>query len=258
MSRQRIYVELDAILDTRLSTLSSIDPSLYSKLIKNEDYHHRRSDIWKDIGLDIDQEEYDKRYANRGGDILKDSVITNMILMLKDIAINLIEHVTLDPHLDAIDLTLNTYPYEMSEDVTKSILGTLAETLGREINYSAVHYSPLQVLPQYIDTKFDLVIMYHFKEWVDLHYKGLIDNKLVTIQFYAPSLYKESVDEDEMREIIKESLGDENISSFGVLEMELAPLLMLKCLPVKLFTIIDPNIILSEIISANKAEKKEG
>lgn len=249
--KQTIYIELDAIFDTRMGTLGLMDPSLISKSATVE-YQERETDNWKVLGWGVDVEAYRARYRARDGDVLQSSVMTNIIYLINGLLDDTISTVLNSPDLEQVDLVVNMYPYHMSDTVRDEILKTLGFILPKGINIKSCFRRPIELLPDWIDSRYDLLIMYNFEEWLKIHGKALEQKRLPHISFYAPAIYK---DEPASEELLKEPQEEYGHDAFGFTEISLSPYLMLKMIDAKYFSVVDMH--LTKHLASKKIDQDE-
>ena len=108
MKRFKIYIELDAIIDTRLPVLQKILP-IYSELDMLKEYITRNDDNFKYIGNTL----FKHLYKTRGRDTLLSGYGTNMPLFIKTLLAGM--KIARDANEDYSDnlITINTYPYDL-------------------------------------------------------------------------------------------------------------------------------------------------
>ena len=75
MATNRIFVELEALLDTRFALFKSLDP-LAAEVWLNESYRLRYSDEFWNISQIVSKEQVEEAWAKRDMTILRGWIIT--------------------------------------------------------------------------------------------------------------------------------------------------------------------------------------
>lgn len=185
---QLIHVELDALLDTRLATLYQINPALIGKAIECG-YRNRISDVWSEIGLDVDQDDYNERYRNRTVDTLKLAKPTAIVPMLTDMTASLGRASVEDPRIEKIGIEVNVWPYKLDDETKLAIEEAVSIWVSVDSEVTTVDYDRGSLTPSLIDQQYAAVILYGFNDWLTLHSSTLIDKRIPTVSIIAPALY---------------------------------------------------------------------
>lgn len=231
-----IYVDLDALLDTRLGTLIQIDENEAISILNNG-YHERISDDWSKLGSSINQDEYDRRYRNRDIETLKASRCTNAIPMIIELTKSLSESAIYTPFVTSVGIEVNLYPYKLTGEEIKTMESVVRHYLSVETKVTTVRFSPEQLTPEIINIRYDGLIMYDFNAWFGAQVEKLKDKQLPTVTIMAPALYANKVPSKE--EITFEEIGE--ISPFASLEMVLCEFIDLHLLDATYFSLVVPK-----------------
>jgi len=162
---KNIYVDLDAILDTRLGTLYFLDKGLY--------------DYYKGDGKDfyinrlIDEFEYIpnnvfKYYYNlRNGETLKHSPLTPLLDVLTiSVEDMIVKRLTADKNIKKLVIDVNIYPYVLKDETIENLKKIITAKIGNEftiVNMINVSYSKLTTRTRSL-TELDMVEMNVFME----------------------------------------------------------------------------------------------
>ena len=168
-SIQKIMVELDALLDTRQGTLLSYYPECMDdifRLGKESKYYTRITDDMGELDNRIDSVIFREYYRNRTTDVLRLSVLTNMMAYLKDY-IAALEKATIDsPVVQGYEVHVNCYPYRLSEE-EKRLIGLAVVNFIRPPTKVTVVCIPLENMSTTeLKEHYDMLILYNFVEWL--------------------------------------------------------------------------------------------
>lgn len=231
---QRLYVELDCLLDTRLATLIHLNESWASQVVQ-EDYRERRSDNWQHLGVDVPWETYQAAYSARDGDVLKLAKLTNLAPLLNHITNELEKNIQNAPMVGRVEVEVNLYPYVCAEPVQAAIRDAVQYMLSSDAMVT-VTYLPLETLtPTQIDHRWDAVVQYDFNAWLNQHHTALKAKPLPRILFISPALLLPEVSPTE--EIYVEGISTP-LSPFAALEMQLVDYVSLRLLDAKYFSLV--------------------
>lgn len=194
---QSLYVDIDALLDTRLGTMYRMDEELIESAIER-DYKTRSSDIWSEINLDIDQDAYDELYRHRDEETLKVSRPTAVVPILTEVVEALGKASVNDPRIDSVSVDVNVWPYRLDAEVLAAIRDAVKTWVSVDCEVQIVNYEVGALTPMFIDTKYVALIVYDFNAWFDHHHDALLSKRIPTITMIAPTLYKSTSPEEEI------------------------------------------------------------
>lgn len=235
--QQRILIELDALIDTRLGTIKRFWP----RRINNEsleEYHNRdHIRIW-DI-FHIPESEYLEKYKARDIDTLAYSFGTQLSVVLRALITTSIMKAEANPHIGQVSVTLNLSPYVMEPDMQLAFLKILDELLlvhdvkvGKELK-TAVDFIDMSVLSAgAVRKKFEGMIIYDLVEWLSTTNTLTAKEPSPTLTVYFAALLYE--DDDEARRKITE----DNVNPFKTVRKALAGHFLADALDAELFNIV--------------------
>lgn len=164
IKKTRLLVDLDSIFDTRLGTLLQMGDDKAQAAI-DHGYHDRISDSWPGV----DFQEFKERYKKRDKVTLKHSLVTPMLSLAKEFALQILNNINNTPFHSVPILLLNIYPYALSDEEVKVIAaGVKAGTMGL-CEIQIVNMSPEEITPLYVKLNLALLAIYDYDEWLDLH-----------------------------------------------------------------------------------------
>jgi len=124
--RNKIYIDIDVLFDTRYNTLSKIDK------VDNESYLTRKSDNFKYIGL----KQFLFLYKKRNRNVLLSSETTNIYGAIINSILRKKRDIVDKGISDDIKIDINHYPYLLNEDDKQGLLGYISSHFeGIEISF---------------------------------------------------------------------------------------------------------------------------
>lgn len=187
-----VFIELDAILDTRMAVVASLDPEAAAKLAARRDYYHRKNDDFSAI-TGIEHERYVEAYRNRTSSVLPDSVMTGIPRLLRRLIGDLQIESRTGPSDGPLEVELNLWPYEMTSLVSHRICDTIAIYCGHETPIKPVFYSPAELQPGYLKSRFGGVVLYNFNDWLVAQIEALRFVPIPQLTAIAPALFQGKV-----------------------------------------------------------------
>lgn len=227
--RDIIYIDLDALLDTRLGTLAMMDEQFAFNAMK-KGYFKREVDAFPDV----DQEAFKIFYAQRNVETLKRSVLTNIIMLLQSFHKSSIEDFVLGGQNTGIEICVNTYPYSLSQEERQAILKMIQVKLGDEVEMSAILIDNAALTPMHCRTNYAAMIRYSFHEWMEIHVEEWKTVTMPNVAFYAPQLFAKVPTPADIRRF-----KEEKLHPFQATEAICAPMFALRLLSIEMFCIHD-------------------
>jgi hypothetical protein len=229
-----ILLSLDEVLDTRLGTLHCIDRK-YPKIMLANNWHDRIGDREILEYCDLSNDEYMEAYGRRGKNVLKHSVITNIVTYIaRELAID----ITNFPELEEMDsspgLLLNIYPYNLNKEEKKTfsfLLHRLMPFLG---SVDLINVAPKYITPRFIHDK---SIYYYFNydgvKWLNLICDELLEFPLTRLKLYMPAL--EQINAEPVTQDIAKEAGD--VNKFDLIGTVWSMYITIQYLPAEMFSI---------------------
>lgn len=225
-----VYIELDALLDTRLGLLHEHYPDLAVQVLKSGKYHKRLIDRFGSVT----PKQFEELYAKRSIETLKHSILTNVPFFLQRLIKDCVVHASLtkvDQHLHYV---INTWPYDFGDDALKQMLiSCVSFHMLDAVDVSVIHMPPEQLTPSEIKDKYDIMIMYRFQEWLYMHREEFKLVRCPAVTVVAPAMYYlEMPDPETIQEC--RNIGRDPIQ---IAEEQTAEFIRLKFMDVSLFCI---------------------
>jgi len=194
LKSHRFLIELDCLLDTRLSTLNALNPAFPEAIIERG-YHVRQGDFFDLLVPDIDMAAYKAFYASRGSrqDILKTSLVTFYIARLladieayKDAATN-------SPDFEGIAVDVNTWPYSLTTAEDEELKLILREMIPLDVIIKTTSIPIEHLTPSLLKENWVTFTIYDFDAWLQRHHGELKDNPMPGMLCITPRLLREPI-----------------------------------------------------------------
>lgn len=245
---QVIMIDLDVLLDTRFGTLAHLYPDKMAGLLQNG-YRERYHDDFTLLDPTIDMAKYQAIYNNRDKSVLAISRLSSFMMPLLEIIKEYEWEMTYE--LDAcrnVQLIVNLFPYQLSDDEVHQFLDGLRLRLGLMIDIKFIRKDPktLNIVTLKYEG-FTQYIMYHFNEWIGYHYQseekirasqGRPDFVIVAPKLYSD--YRKLQSDEEARSVIQTlAQGNGEEAGFELTTIAMAPHFNLVYMDTTVFSLID-------------------
>lgn len=191
ITQQRVLVDIDSLVDTRLGLILEHKPYLYEKIDLSE-YRKRVTNVWyKKLG--ITDEEWDKLWGARSVATLKQSGPTNLLFTLVSELGAKFAATLVGTPLEKPRLTVNIWPYKLNKDERALYLENLKDLYSScTLSVDLINQPIEKITPEFIKTNFDAVFIYDFHNWIDTHVKELSEEngRMPSKTVYSPALLR--------------------------------------------------------------------
>jgi hypothetical protein len=226
-----IMVMLDALLDTRLGTIAKIDGSKLPEILSSDTYHIRDCDEFTGIDRDV----FLKTYADRDIDTLSNSMLTNMVPLLKHFVGVIKNDINKTPFETETDIEVNYYPYKLSVEEVSLIKLAIKSKVNNIANVEMISMSPTDLTPIHCKANYAVMVMYTYNEWLIAN-KDLFESCLMPeVALFVPAIYFEPRPSDENIEAISKEI----MPPMQALELLVSVFVNLQLIDVKYFSIIN-------------------
>lgn len=183
-----VFLELDAVLDTRLAVMASIDPEAAAKLAGSLKYYHRLSDDFSEL-TGIEHQRYQEAFAQRDATVLPESFLTGIPKLLTRLISDLeIEQATA-PTDGPLEVELNLWPYQVTRKVEVTLADALTHYCGTLSVVKTVNIPLSELTPTYLRQRFGGFILYNFNEWIVSQGEALRLTPIPQLTAIAPALF---------------------------------------------------------------------
>ena len=188
MEKQRILVELDCLLDTRLGVVSQLNEDAAVKLLELDYWSRKSDDFEKMTGGMITNNDFKEAYKKRDIETLKRSRSTALPYALATMTTGLDAMAANTPLIERPTLTINTHPYKLDDDEREAIAAAVTTFVGVDVKLDFASI-PLELLsPSVLKNSWEAVILYEFDRWLNTHYNTLLSCKIPRNVLMVPAL----------------------------------------------------------------------
>lgn len=228
---ETVYFELDALLDTRLGTISKMDPALAYE-VYSPAYLARDEDKF----AGVDPVQFKQMYDARDEETLARSTITAIVPHLQNLTQFLSENAIARPEYDGIKIAVNVYPYRLSESVLQGIRQCVSAWCGGFVPVELIDIAPERLSPAFVKQMFATMVMYDYGTWMGKHKSSLTAGACTEVQLIAPAIYfNEKPDDKALDELVREAAHP-----FQATMMVAGQFIGLDLVDVKLFSVVAP------------------
>lgn len=197
MANQRALIDIEMFVDVRCGLVSQLVSPQYADVLASTDWYQvRQHDNFEEVssGL-VKWEAYKEAYANRNGDTIVASNMTNFIYELRQDIKKALPALERGVEFEALEIYVNFYPYsDLTEDERKIIVQSIQ------------YYMPLptQVFAEYIPWKdltvarmerqFEMIAIYDHEEWFKHHLDELVNHRVPSNVVMTPRISNLGVD----------------------------------------------------------------
>jgi hypothetical protein len=180
----KILVNLDSLLDTRLTCVGMLNPDHIVPLLKNG-YRERMHNKLSLILPEINDNAVEELFAERDMPMIKLSRSTNIIYLLAERIAE--SQISGDTRPDSRDITvvLNTYPYSISKEDTLAFANGLAEVFKMK-KITRVHLPTEDLTPKYLRENYSRYITHDLNEWLASHQAGVVEDPIPLFTIISP------------------------------------------------------------------------
>ncbi len=229
-----IYVELDAYLDTRLSSLAMISPAAALECKGDPRYFDRVIDDFEEL-CGVTRQAYRNAYSRRDEDCMRNAVITEIPFILNELVLKLEKEAIDTPFLSRVVVEVNVYPYKLDEESRDAIALAVMARAGIETEVRCIYMTPEQVTPTFVRGRYSGMIIYNFREWMECHLKEFDRVKMPRVSVLAPALWHDVVPSAEA--FTGEGVSS-HITGFQLSEVAAVELFALSLLPAANFSMV--------------------
>lgn len=207
MPANRVLVDLDTFLDTRLALCRRLDPEAAHLWVQNG-YRHRFSDEFWKVSTRVSEEQYTTAWNKRDASLLRESIATCAHTLLSSV----LNSIDWGPHTgdpsNCIEVTVNTAPYALSVVEQQALVEIIETVLPMADKVSLVNIPLWSLHPGQIRDHYDLLVMYNFMEWLRSYPERMGEFELGNIDVLVPRLFARlpEVDSHEWESLKQEDL----------------------------------------------------
>lgn len=183
-----ILIGLDELMDTRMSTMLSINSKKAIETI-SLGYGRRRGDwvIWE--GLGITEEQWTKAYKSRQSEILMKSVRTKIFTFLTEIINEILKSPQITGNKGSFKMTINEYPYRLSPKVKTAFASLIKSLLLPTLEIKWIRQSDKLLEPSVVSGSYSHFIHYELINWLEMHMEKSQGSDFLKLQLIGPTLF---------------------------------------------------------------------
>lgn len=240
----RLFSELDAVLDTRLGTLAKLDAKRAYDTLESGVYFDRE---WDHFPL-FNQAEYEEAYRKRDEVTLAHSIMTNVVVGLHEMCLQLRNQAMTTPHHDIVEVVINCWPYVL-DDAKRELIGlAMSHHLVAADHVRLVSLSPEELTPRMVRDDYAGLILYDYDAWTSAHWTPEVVRRFVQegvplilchdTKLIAPAIwFKQPPSEREMLEIKREKLPH----PFEAMQKAMETIIDMELVDIRFFCVPDPK-----------------
>jgi hypothetical protein len=162
-------------------------------------------------------------------------MLSGAVDFLHDVTAALAEQASTRPYHDGGKLVVNTHPYTptLTSDELDEIGRAIAARMDGHAPVELVDISPESLTPYHCKHAYAMMMVYDFGAWMETHSEAFKTTQLPEVALYSPRLYSKRPREDELQTVTKEIMHP-----VQAIEMMASPLISLKLMDVKHFSVI--------------------
>lgn len=184
---QHLLFDLDALLDTRLGCLIQHDPKAAAD-VDMMGYRQRLDDDLSAYCPGVSAETYRQWYTDRTAQTLPHSLGTGMMIRLKAMTYEIAGDVSALPFLETMTVTVNTYPYDLTESETSGLKMAIQEIVADRFKVHMKYLPPEALTPHVLDTHYHYYALYDLDTWLTHHHEALQTQPMPSFPINAPKL----------------------------------------------------------------------
>lgn len=184
----KILVELDALLDTRLATLASIDIELADEIGSSVEYYTRYSDVMSQVDGRVDDKVFADRYLKRNVDILQNALMTDVVHLIAMGLESMMDKVHRGILPKDVRVHINYYPYKLDKHVRELMEAAVLNHIPYEVAVEMVHIDLYNLTPNTVRAKYKEMYVYDIEPWLEIHKNNVLEKPMTEVQIVLPKL----------------------------------------------------------------------
>lgn len=189
-----IFVELDALLDTRLATIAKINDEAAQRILDHTEYFDRLNDDFEKytgIPRNISDDVYKRRDRHTlvREDGTANALLTPMVLQLNEIVKSILADGMVRHTPRKFKVIISTSPYTLPREDMDAIAAAIYRHIGEQVPVVCMDISLKDLVPSIIRSNYSGIILYHFNEWLSYHAKEICKTFFPRVTVLAPRLY---------------------------------------------------------------------
>lgn len=178
-----IYINLDSLIDTRLSVLHYHSPKIFKQVVKSIDKYQSRL---KDEFDYLDTELFKEMYKKRNSEMIKEPIPTFIPEFIKSYVLTCLQ----EKSGEIVTMYLNVYPYKFTDEEKELLKKSIFVIYNKLIDVEILDKPDNDITVKFIHENIALMIMYNGINWLEhnLANKSLRSLNLPDVLMICPRL----------------------------------------------------------------------
>ena len=212
MAAKNIYMEFDALYDTRLGAVASIDDMAAEELIKSEDYKLRISDEFSYILKNWDDKAFNEEYQKRDILTLILSPMTELLMQLREVLDELRKSVAvLTPDSEERPVIfLNHWPFhDLTEYEKEQFVNSIRTVAGGWFEYELIYVEPKDLTLRWFEVnQVSVGFIYDFTIFDANCLNGIDTNNIPKIPYTHLTFARRVLNRAKLKDLVEYKNGD--------------------------------------------------
>lgn len=161
---------MDALLDIRLGTLITLSNEFALEVTTKPSYFTRQVERFStekhgELSMELYKAVFDKEKEK----IARNSPVTKIPEVIRRLQKEFIKQAIFGAQTSFIQLDVNTYPFNYTEDEKVKLINALDQCLGSCIDINLVSFTPEELTCKYVSDNYIVMIMYDYYTWMNTH-----------------------------------------------------------------------------------------
>lgn len=234
-TKTKVMCTIDSLFDFRLAALMLTQTNVFLEGIRGDIYCNRLCDDLTMAFPGFQKNLYLKRIAEYDSELMQYARLTRLAYFLAEDAELIDDNVILNPQYDNMVFHFNVYPFVLTPEAKKIIIGTLEQILSPYTEIEIVSFSIPEMTPKFLGDEYDTLFIYNYHIWISEHYEALLKNPIPSFRIHAPSL---EINKHDARGNDSQEKVFSGIHRFKFLESMVAEFFLLRFLDTATFSII--------------------
>ncbi len=187
MSNQTLYVELNALMDTRIATIESLYGVDVAQQLLENGYDRRESDDWNVLDSRLNTAKINDLYKHHDVTLLANALMSNLVRVLKNFITEANKGTAANPLADPIALHINIAPYSLPEEHRHVLCNSIASHTG-VVDVKTINVPRHLATPNFFHSTYKTIFMYDFIDWFTMHHGKLLSQNIQETVWYVPKL----------------------------------------------------------------------
>lgn len=220
-----IYVELDALMDTRLGALYQLNPALAMSYLV-DGFGQRTRDQFEKDGQKVSFEEFKAFYDKRDKTVLTNASVTPVLDMIQSYVRTSLKTTANSPIQTKPRIWINVYPYVLEDSEKQLIAKAVYRSTTEAADVLFMDSPPAGITPKFFNEEVTIAIMYRPDLWLEEHCSTelILKETCPSVSLYGP------------RMSFVDRVDDPSVDDFDIYMRAAAPLINLMLLPVRYFS----------------------